>query len=336
MIGGGIPPRPVSFGSVLLALALACCGGRPTHTASSPAAPPATQAIDIAANRTLLVGPGHALKLPSEAARIARDGDTVLIDPGSYDDCAIWRQNQLTIAASGPGVVFSDKTCGGKAIFVIDGTDVTVRGITFMHAVVRDHNGAGIRLHDGNLLVDHDRFIDNEEGILGGETQRSTVRVVDSEFRGNGNCIGECAHGLYVGRIALLDVEHSRFTDTHEGHDIKSRALRTVLRGNDISDGPTGHASYLVDISNGGDVLMEHNTFSKGPHTDNDTTAISIGAEKGRNPTRSLVIRDNIFTNLLPKPTAFVTNHTDTPVELANNKFVGKVVPLVGPGTAQK
>ena len=38
---------------------------------------------------------------------------------------------------------------------------------------------------------------------------------------------------------------------------------------------------------------MEHNTLSKGPHTDNETTAVAIGAEGMRNPTNSLVIRDN-------------------------------------------
>ena len=82
--------------------------------------------------RTLEVGPVRALRLPSQAAALARNGNTVLIDPGTYDDCAAWRASHLTIAARAPGVVFSGKTCEGKAIFVIDGNDVTVRGITFM------------------------------------------------------------------------------------------------------------------------------------------------------------------------------------------------------------
>ena len=33
----------------------------------------------------------------------------------------------------------------------------------------------------------------------------------------------------------------------------------------------------------GGDLLMEHNTLSKGPHTDNESTAVSIGAEGVKN-----------------------------------------------------
>ncbi len=315
---------------LLLVLVLASCGEPVTI---GVARTPLT--FGAASERTLAVGPDHALKLPSQAARAARDGDTVLIDPGDYDDCAVWRANRLTIAARAPDVVFTGKTCQGKAIFVIDGSNVTVRGITFTHAAVGDHNGAGIRAEGGDLTVEDSRFIDNEEGILAGSTPHSSIRVLNSEFRGNGNCAAACAHGIYVGTIGLLDIENSHFTDTHQSHDIKSRALRTVLRGNDIADGPTGHASYLVDVPNGGDLLMEHNTLSKGPHTDNDSTAVSIGAEGARNPTTSLVIRDNSFTNLLPKPTDFVHNLTQAPAELTGNTLVGQVVPLEGPGTAQ-
>jgi len=329
----------MAFGGLLLALVLACCGepapigiARTPLTIGAAGAPVTTGA---AGGRTLEVGPGHSLKLPSQAARVARDGDTVLIDPGDYDDCALWRASRLTIAARAPGVVFAGKTCQGKAIFVISGNDVTVQGITFTHATDADHNGAGIRAEGTNLTVQDSRFIDNEEGILAGSKPHSTIRVTGSEFRGNGNCTAACAHGIYVNVIELFDVEGSHFTDTHEGHDIKSRALRTVLRGNDISDGPTGHASYLVDVPNGGDLLMEHNTLSKGPHTDNESTAVSIGAEGVHNPTTSLVIRDNSFTNLLPKATDFVHNRTQTAAELIDNRLVGQVVPLQGPGTVR-
>jgi hypothetical protein len=313
-----VSARFVRLGLFFLGLALATCG--PVR-------------IGVEGGGILEVGPGRSFKLPSQAAFMARNDDTVVIAPGEYDDCAVWHANRLTIAAQGPGVVFTGKTCEGKAIFVIQGHDVTVRGITFMHAAVPDHNGAGIRAEGSNLTVEDSHFIDNEEGILAGAKPDSTIRIVNSEFRGSGNCIAACAHGIYAGRIALLDVEDSRFTDTHEGHDIKSRAARTVLRGNDISDGPTGHASYLVDVPNGGDLLIEHNTLSKGPHVDNETTAVSIGAEGVSQVTTSLVIRDNKFTNLMSKPTDFVHNLTETDAALVRNTLTGQVVPLEGPGT---
>ena len=81
---------------------------------------------------------------------------------------------------------------------------------------------------------------------------KGAIRIVDSEFRGNGKCEAACAHGIYINGIDRLDIEHSRFLDQHVGHHIKSRARSTVLIDNDIADGSSGDSSYLIDIPNGG------------------------------------------------------------------------------------
>ena len=283
--------------------------------------------------RVLNVGPAQQYNLPSQAAAVARQGDTIRIAPGEYTDCAVWRANRLTIEGIGNGAVIANKSCAGKAIFVIDGNDVTVRNLAFEHAEVADHNGAGIRAEGRNLIVEHSRFIDNENGILGNTVPGSTVRISDSEFRGNGKCQPQCAHGIYINAVDKLEVERSRFIDQHVGHHIKSRALNTVLVGNDISDGPNGNSSYLVDVPNGGNLLIQGNRFEKGPHSENDDTAIAIGFEKVTHPSTSLVVRGNSFTNDMQKPTAFVHNRTLTPAVLSGNHLQGDVTPLVGPGT---
>src|SRR5689334_8669641 len=87
-----------------------------------------TLALPAAAN-TLLVGADHELKVPSAAAAIVRAGDKVIIEPGEYFDCAIWHANGLTIEGKGDGVIITDKACAGKALFVIEGDDITVRNI---------------------------------------------------------------------------------------------------------------------------------------------------------------------------------------------------------------
>jgi hypothetical protein len=281
----------------------------------------------------LEVGPSHRLKLPSQAAAAASSGDIVRIDPGEYSDCAIWHTNKLTIEATGDGAVLADKTCADKAIFVISGNDVTVRNITFTRATVPDHNGAGIRAEGRNLTVEHSRFIDNENGILAAAVAGSTIRIVDSEFHGNGKCDPTCAHGIYVNAVDRLEVERSRFMDQHVGHHIKSRARSTVLIDNDIADGPNGNSSYLVDIPNGGDLLMQGNRLQKGKLAENTGTAVPIGEEGVKNPTHELTIRDNEFTSDLPGTTVFVRNRTDTPATLSGNQLHGLVTPLVGPGT---
>ena len=281
----------------------------------------------------LEVGPSHRLKLPSQAAAVASSGDIVRIDAGEYSDCAVWRTNRLTIEATGEGAVLADKSCAGKGIFVIDGNDITVRNITFIRAAVPDQNGAGIRAEGRNLTVEHSKFIDNENGILANPVPGSTIRILDSEFRGNGKCVPTCAHGIYVNAVDRLDIEHSRFFDQHVGHHIKSRARSTVLIDNEITDGANGNSSYLVDIPNGGDLLMQGNRLGKGKLAENTGTAVPIGEEGVRNPTHELTIRDNEFTSELPGTTVFVRNRTDTPATLSGNHLQGHVTPLVGPGT---
>ena len=77
--------------------------------------------------RTLEVGPGKQFAQPSQAAVAAQDGDRIVIAPGQYFDCAVWRQNNLTVEGVSPQeTVITDKICQGKALFVISGSNVTV------------------------------------------------------------------------------------------------------------------------------------------------------------------------------------------------------------------
>jgi hypothetical protein len=296
---------------------------------SGLATPPPVQA------RTLQVGQGLPLALPSQAAAVAADGDRIEIAPGTYADCAVWLANHLTIAGTGPGVVIRDQICQGKALFVTIGNDITVEGIIFAHAQVAEGNGAGIRAEGANLTVRASRFLDSQNGILAGAAPHSVLHISDSVFARDGACIGACAHGIYAGAVDLLRVERSVFSDTRTGHHIKSRALRTELVGNRITDGPDGSSSYLVDVPNGGDLVMQDNVLEKGPRTSNRRAAVVIGAEGVTHPTRELRIVGNHFLSDVPGGTVFVSNLTQTAATLQGNVVQGIAVPLEGPGTVR-
>lgn len=291
-----------------------------------------SHAAQPASGRVLLVGPTRALPTPSAAAAIAADGDTIRIDPGSYTDCAVWQANRLTIVAAGPGVVLRDRVCQAKGIFVIAGHDITLRGLTFAHARSYAHNGAGIRAEGGTLTILRCDFLDNENGLLAAPAPLATIRIRDSLFQGNGACDGPCAHGIYVNALALLDIERSHFLGQHIGHDIKSRASRTVLIDNVIEDGPDGSSSYLVDLPDGGDLVMRGNTLEKGPKSDNPEVAVTIGEESLRNATRVIEIDRNRFRNDQSVATTFLRNLTGTRAQLRGNVLSGPVVALDGLG----
>jgi hypothetical protein len=287
------------------------------------------------AARTLEVGASQEYKTPSAAAAAAAAGDTVEIEPGEYFDCAIWHADRLTIEGKGPGVVITDKPCEGKALFITRANGITIRNLTLTRARVPDGNGAGIRAEGVDLTVDHVRFINNENGILGTDQPHSTIRITDSEFLRNGKCENFCAHGIYVGQIALLHIERSKFFETKAGHHIKSKALRTELVGDDIEDGANGTASYLVDIPIGGSLVMTDCVLEKGPNNGNHGAAIIIGEEGVAQRTTELVFRNNRFTNDEQHEPAFVRNLTATEAELVGNRFTGKIVPLSGDGTVR-
>jgi len=284
--------------------------------------------------RTLMVGVNNQLKNPSDAAAIAKTGDTVLIEQGEYVDCAVWNVNNLVIEGKGD-VAIRDRVCEDKAIFVTNGANITVRNITFAHARSTNKNGAGIRAMGENLTVEGSRFRDNENGILAGPNPRSRIVIRNSAFTGNGKCDPDCAHGIYIGAINSLGVAGCVFLQQNEGHHIKSRALRTEIVGNTIKDGPVGTASFAVDVPDGGSLILRNNVIEKGPRAANHIAVVSIGEESLRNPTSELIIERNTFINDYDGPTTFVRNGTAISARLIGNTLKGTVTALSGRGTVE-
>ena len=280
------------------------------------------------------VGPKRTLKLPSDAAAIVQDGDIVRIDPGEYVDCAIWRASGLLLQAPDGAAHVRDRACAGKAIWVISGDEVTVDNITFSGARVPHRNGAGIRAEGRNLTVRHARFIDNENGILGGTVESSTIRIEDSFFARNGTCERDCAHGIYVNAIERLEIVGSTFREQRVGHHIKSRARVLTVSDSIIDDGPDGTASYLIDIWSASDVTIANNFLHKGRKSENRSTAIHIAGRPPRGAVYQIV--GNQFKNDSGRKTALARNRTCVSVALEGNRIEGPGVALVGRGTVSR
>lgn len=283
---------------------------------------------------TLEVGKGKPYKMPSAAIAAAHDGDTVLIAAGTYFDCAVVSQNNITIAGTGPhaSAVLTDKECAGKASLVIDGHNVTIKNLTLQRIRVPDGNGAGIRAEGTNLTVDHVKFINNQDGLLGAPVPDSTVLIENSLFDSNGTCAHACAHGLYMGKVKLLRVVDTSFVHTREGHDIKSRAARTEVIGCHFRDGKTGTASYEVEAPNGGALVVRNNVMEKGPKAGNHAVIV-IGDEGVTQPTPEILVENNRLRVDGDYTALFVHNLTATPAVLKGNTFSGSVTPLEGDGS---
>nr|WP_294557462.1 hypothetical protein [uncultured Rhodopila sp.] len=285
---------------------------------------------------TLEVGSGKTYAAPSAAAAAAHDGDHVVIAAGSYFDCAVWRANDLTIEGAGPdATVITDKTCNGKALFITQGNNITIRNLMLTRARVPDMNGAGIRAEGGDLTIEHVQFVNNQNGILTGPLPGKKIVIRDSVFIRNGICDGACAHGIYIGPVALLRVERSRFFETKQGHSIKSRAQRTEVIGCDIADGADGTSSYSVEVPNGGAVVLRDNHIQKGPKAENHTAALVVGSEGVTQPTPEILVEHNTFLVEGDYNSYLVWNLTATEAVLKGNILKGNAKPLRGDGTVQ-
>ncbi|MDB5799910.1 MAG: hypothetical protein JWL63_849 [Rhodocyclales bacterium] len=257
----------------------------------------ACMSIAYAQAVTLRVGPGQRLSVPSQAAAIAKDGDTVEIEAGTYrGDVAVWTQSRLTIRGRGgmARLIADGRSAESKAIWVVRGGDISIEKIEFSGARVSDHNGAGIRFEKGRLQITACRFIDNENGILTGSDPASQLDISFSEFGNNGDGSGK-SHNLYVGHIARLRVVGSYFHHARIGHLLKSRAAVSIISHNRLTDESGGRASYELEFPNGGLALVLGNIIEQSATSEN-SIIISYGAEGlGVDSNRLVLVHNTII-----------------------------------------
>lgn len=195
----------------------------------------------ISAGAVIEVGPGKKHSKPSEAARVAEDGDVIEITGGTYmHDVAIWEQDGLTIrGVGGRAHLKADGAAAEeKAIWVIKGNHTTVENLEFSGSRVRDKNGAGIRQEGTDLTVRNCYFHRNEMGILTGQDEQSSILIEYSEFADNtveGDS-DEYGHNIYIGRVGKFELKFSYVHDGHIGNNVKSRALESHILYNRIMD----------------------------------------------------------------------------------------------------
>jgi hypothetical protein len=296
---------------------------------------PAPTASSETGGRILRVGPGREFAKPSDAAAVARDGDTVEIDAGSYPgDAAVWRANGLHIRGVGglARLPAAGAHAEGKAIWVIKGNAVTVESIAFSGARVPHGNGAGIRAEGAGLRISRSLFHDNQNGILTRDTPDGDILIEHSEFAGNGAGDG-LTHNMYIGKVRSFTLRHSYIHGARIGHQVKSRAYRSNVLYNRIMDGADGNSSYLLDFPNGGQVMVLGNELQQGPRAVN-FTLVSYGAEGLAHKTNTLLVVNNTLVNDRPAGGRFFAIAPGTEsATLANNLLIGRATAL-GHGAA--
>ncbi|HTW26981.1 MAG TPA: hypothetical protein VME92_07630 [Acetobacteraceae bacterium] len=287
----------------------------------------------------LTVGPGQQFATIAAAVAASQDGDTIDVKAGTYVNDFATIRDSITLQAVGGRVnlVATQSPPDGKAIVTL-GTatsNITINGFSFSGASVPDNNGAGIRYEGGTLTLNNDYFHDNQEGLLGGYSSPGvgTININHSEFAHNGAGDGY-THNLYVGDIAALNINNSYFTNAVVGHEIKSRAESTTINNTRIQDGPTGTASYDVDLPNGGNLSMHNDVVEKGPNAQNPIM-ISYGEEGGLHAGSTISITNDTFLNDDPSSSVVLLQNDGTgTATISNDKTWGLSSSQIAHGAA--
>lgn len=270
---------------------------------------------------------GRAYGSLAEAIRAIGGGrGTIVVAPGTYHECATQQEGDVTIRAATPGsAIFDGVVCEGKAALVLRGRSSTVEGIVFQNLRVPDGNGAGIRLENGNLTVSNSLFRNSEEGILTGDYDGGQVAIDKSTFRHLGRCDRDldCAHGVYIGRLASLSVTNSRFDQGDGGHYLKTRTARVTISGNSFDDSGGHLTNYMIDLSNGATGTISGNEMVQGKDKDNWSAFITVAPEGREHSSAGLVIEGNKtgFVPGLDRNSTFVANFTDDAVRIGQNRL---------------
>jgi len=263
------------------------------------------------------------------AARNAEDGDTLVMRAGVYREAAVLRASNLTLRAE-PGAHMTGAAAEGKAALVTKGNDIVIEGLECSGIQVPHGNGACVRAEGVNLTLRGVYFHDSQEGVLGG---RGRVLIEDSRFERLGGDratnVGQ-AHGIYVGhRAEEFILRRSQIlASKEEGHEIKSRAKRTLIEDNIIAS-LNGVDSRQIDIPNAGEIVIRRNVIQKGPRSSN-SQFIGIGLERRPentydrdHATGPALIEDNLFISDFLGVTRLLFVLNAAPARFKNNTVVG-------------
>ena len=294
-----------------------------------------------AGGQVLRVGVGQTYTTLATAIAASRDGDLILVNAGTYTNDFAYITRKITIEGVGgmANLVATIAPPNRKGILVVN-NDVTIKNLSFSGAAISaadGGNGAGIRYEGGRMVLINDVFIGNQNGVMGNPViagLTNTVVIDHCVFSGNGSGTGY-THNLYIGAVDSLTATNSIFQNAVIGHEFKSRARVNNIENNIFSDGPTGTASYSIDLPNGGVALIKNNLIERGPMSQ-QVNMIHFGGEGIPYAGSLLTVTGNSFVNDRTSATMAVLNHTASSAVITGNQFtrINSAHIAQGPATA--
>jgi hypothetical protein len=255
-----------------------------------------------------------------DGLEMAKNGSVIRLGPGEYEQAGVVTKNNITIEGMN-GSRIHTRTVQGKAAIVVKGNDTVIKNIECYNINVKDNNGACVRMLGHNLTLDNVYFHDSQQGLLT-NGKPGDIYILNSRFERLGKS-GK-AHGIYVGGGRLFIKGSSFLSSKDQGHEIKSRALETIIESTVIAS-LEGNDSRLVDVPNGGKLTIRDSVLEQGPNSVN-WNLIGYGHEGMKYSENSVTLVGNIFLLEREKGNMVLDmKNNKATLHASQNAFIGRI-----------
>ena len=257
------------------------------------------------------------------ALRNAPSGAMVLLRRGVFHQAAEIHRPVYILAE--PGAALVDKSINSKAALVVN-ADTTIEGLECRGIIVSDGNGACVRQQKGNVRLRNVHLHNAQMGVLTGHNG-GVIRIIDSYIHDSGSDgEGGLGHNVYVNSGELYFLNSWSLTARNAGHEIKSRAARTIIR-NSVIASFNARDSRLVDIPEAGVLEISNSVLGEGPRSENwHVIGYGLEIDDGRlvHPDNRIQITGNTIYLDRPQGTELLhENHARSNI-LSKNIVVGR------------
>ena len=285
-------------------------------------------------NSVCIVG-GTCYNTPSEAFAKAKNGDSIKISAGTYNDVGILSASNVTIIGVGgkPIIDAKGKIANGHGIWIINENNTTINNIEMLN----EDNGlrgdaawdqAAVYLNGNNLTMRNMYIHNNMQGFFNNTNAGTTCNLLieNSIFDFNGDGGGH-SHNLYVNHnITKLTMRGVWSRNCNGGHILKNRAYSSDIQGCLFTDPKGISLNWFIDIPDAGSHIFVGNIIEHN-NTNNGSTMLAYGEDVPNPGPNYLLIAQNTFINdgngqFLDKI------QTVTPI-IKQNIFIGTNAPTI-------
>lgn len=341
-----------------LSLALILSGPASAQTKATAAKPAARAGL----NKPFLIvesGKGYD-RLQQAVDSIGEGRGTIRIASGTYHQCAVQRGGEISyVAAEAGAAIFDGMACDDKAALVLSGASARIDGLIFQNlrrasapsakvqaepveetASEADSDPtpesetspapdiphtplSAVALERGSLSIVNTLFRASDQALVTADLPDVTISIRQASFTGIGDCAAgmSCSPALAIGRIAKLRIIANHFA----GATLSAGAANMDAIDNRFEDS-AAHAAKapLLALPHGAIGRVRDNEFLlRQAERSVDAALIAVAIQDKLNPSRGLVIDDNIirFAEGISGAALFVANYSGEVVAVGHNEY---------------